>query len=122
MVGAIFEANPLNRVIGQPNLGSICQMVDQLADIVSSFLTTQWGGNHRYLPLVLVQTKMPLVAKDNNLTCAFITKTDCTSAKITKDSSPKEIITFQDKKKILWQEYKFQQAIHCISFTILRGT
>ena len=114
MVRAKFEANPLDRLIGQPNFGSVHQMVDQLAAIVSSFPTTQWGGNHGYLPLVLGQAKMRLVTKDNNITCTKITKPDKTSSKITKDSNAKEIITYQDENKLLWQEYEFQQAINSV--------
>ena len=93
MMRAKFEADPIDRLIGQPNLGSVFQMVDQLAAIVSSFPTTQWGGNHGYLPLILCQTKMHLLAKDNNLTCTKNTIPDKTSSKITKNSTPKEIMT-----------------------------
>ena len=106
MVPVKFEANPFNRVIGPPNLGYVCQMVDQLS-AVSSFPASKWGGNHGYFPLVLGQTKIYLMANDNNLTCVFITKPNHTSARITKNSNLKEMITFQDEKKLIWQEYEF---------------
>ena len=57
MMWAKFEANPLDHVIGQLNLGSVRQMVDQLAVIVINFSTTQWVGNHGYPPSSLARPK-----------------------------------------------------------------
>ena len=46
-------AMPLDRVIGQPNPTSFKHLKEQLAKIASAIKTTNWGGRHGHLALVL---------------------------------------------------------------------
>ena len=65
MVNAKFEATALDRIVGQPFLSSVRLIVEQLAPIAANIPTTQWGGQHGHLKMVLGRVKF-LVGIDNN--------------------------------------------------------
>ena len=55
-------AVPLDAIVGQPTLNSVRPIVNQFAAFASHFATTEWGGKHGFLTLVLTGTKMRLAA------------------------------------------------------------
>ena len=54
-------------VVNEVNFHTVQQLREELVDFASFFPSTVWRGYHGYLPLVLGQDKMRVVANNNHL-------------------------------------------------------
>ena len=48
---------PLDRIIGQPTTTTVNHLKQQLAKMASAVKTSNWGGSHGHLPLVISDTE-----------------------------------------------------------------
>ena len=53
MVLSRMAAVPLDTIVGQPTLPTVRKLVEQLSAFAAHFHTTEWGGRHGHLELVL---------------------------------------------------------------------
>ena len=115
MVRGSMEAVLLNAIVGQPTLKSLQHLVHQLAAFASHFATTEWGGKHGFLPLVLTKTKMRLAARIQDLKCGHIKWPELLSPRIEDDTKGCELLQVQEDHKVHWQEKIFQEAIDAVA-------
>ena len=54
-------------MVNKVNFHTVQQLREEPAYFASFFPSTAWGGDHGYLPLVLGQDKMRVVANNNHL-------------------------------------------------------
>ena len=59
-------------MVNDVNFHTVQQLREELTYFASFFPSTAWGGDHGYLPLVLSQDKMRVVANNNHLDCSRI--------------------------------------------------
>ena len=76
MVRGRTEDVPLDDIVRQPTLYSVRTLVKQLATSTMHFAITKWGGKHRLLLLVLSEAKMRPAARNRNLDCERLKKTE----------------------------------------------
>ena len=57
MVRSRMADVPLDTIVGQPTLPAVRKLVEQLSAFAAHFHTTEWGGRHGHLALVLNQKK-----------------------------------------------------------------
>ncbi len=122
MVRAKFVANPLDRIVGQPSISSVRLLVEQLAKIVASFKTTQWGGKHGHLKLALGIKKYKLVIKDPDLSEVDFGKIQEPSLASEKFKEKDDANAVEKKKaahKVLWREYESQEAINAVGVEMI---
>ena len=55
MVRSRMAAVPLDTTVGQPTLSAVRKLVEQLSAFAAHFHTTEWGGRHVHLTLVINQ-------------------------------------------------------------------
>ena len=122
MVRAKFVANPLDRIVGQPSISSVRLLVKQLAKIVPSFKTTQWGGKHGHLKLALGIKKYKLVIIDPDLSEVDFGKIQEPSLASDKFKENDDANAVEKKKaahKVLWREYESQEAINAVGVEMI---
>ena len=92
MVRGRMEAVPLDAIVGQPTLNSVCHLVNQL--------TPEWGGKDGFLPLVLTETKMHLAAGIQDLECTRIKRPKLLNPKIEDNTKGRKLLQLQEDHKV----------------------
>ena len=108
-------AVPLDAIVGQPTLNSVRPIVNQFAAFASHFATTNWGGKHDFLPLVLTETKMHISAGIQDLECGCIKRPELLNPKIEDETKGRGILQLQEDHKVNWQEYTFHEVIDAVA-------
>ena len=111
MIRGQMEAVLLNKIVGQPNLNSVRQLVEQIVAFVSHFATIKWGYKHGLLPLLLREAKMRLAAGCNTLNCERLSNPKLLKPNIKDDTKGREILQIQEEQKVQWQECNFQEVV-----------
>ena len=62
-------------MVNKVNFHTVQQLQEEPAYFASFFPSTAWGGDHGYLPLVLIQDKMRVIANNDHLKCSRIENT-----------------------------------------------
>ena len=113
MVRAGFAARPVDRVVGRPQHTTVKLLAEQLAPICAAFETTQWGGQHGCLKMVLGGAKYRAVLGNAQVAIAPMTKpADSATFPDGADDTAKE--SARKKNATLWREYRLQQAVNAI--------
>ena len=110
-----MEAVPLDAIMGQPTLNSVRHLVEQLTAFASHFATTEWGGKHGFLLIVLTNTKILIAARNQNIECERIENPELLNPKIEDDTKGRKLIQFQEDHKVKWQEYTFQEVVDSVT-------
>ena len=111
MVRSRMVAFPIERIFGQPNLPTVRTLIEQLANFLSHFNTTTWGGRHGYLPLVINQAK---VTSDENLDCVQLKKPALIHPNIANYTKDRDLFQLKEDHKLRWPEYHFQMVINAV--------
>ena len=111
MVRVRMEAVPHKAIMGQPTLNSVRHLVSQLAEFTSHFATTEWGGNHGFLLLVIIETKKRLFDWIQDLEYGRIKWPKTLNPKIEDNTKGHELLQLQKDHKINWKEYTFQDVV-----------
>ena len=67
-VRATIALLPLDKITGQPTNSSVNHLKQQVAKIVAAVKTTNWGGRHGHLALVLTDTEYQTVTGSADIT------------------------------------------------------
>ena len=57
-----LNSKPIDRMHGEPTLVSYSLLVNQLAVKATTVKTTQWGGKHGHLPLIINDAKLRTIS------------------------------------------------------------
>ena len=90
---------------------TVQQLREKLADFVSFFPSTAWGGDHRYLPLVLIQDKMRVVANNGHLKCSRIKNPKLVNPKITTDTKGRDLLKLQEEHLAMWTSFVYHKVV-----------
>ena len=97
-------------MVEQPSLAAIWLLVEQLVPVAANIATTQWGGRHGHLKMVLGRTKYRAVLSGPTVAIEPIPKPN-NAATIATGATPSAIEDTRAAHKILWREFFLQQAI-----------
>ena len=103
MVHANFEAAPLDRIFGQPSLPSFRLLVEQLAHIAANIPTTQWGGQHGHLKMVLGGVKFRVIINNSALDSAPIPRPSLATTSLAVGDDAVVVERKREDHKILWR-------------------
>lgn len=118
MVTAKFADAPPDLIVGQPSLATVRLLVEQLAPIASGLATTQWGGRHGHLKMILGGAKYRAVLGDATVATDAIPRPGNAPAIAPgADASARAHATASHK--ILWREYFLQQAVDAVGVTTI---
>ena len=92
MVRRRMAAVPLDTIVGQPTLPAVRKLVEQLSAFAAHFHTTEWGGRHGHLALVLNQQKMRVATGDANLNYDRLLKPALVNPTITDATKGRDLI------------------------------
>ena len=70
-------------------------LVNQIAAFTSHFATTKWGGNHSFLTPMLIEIKMRLITRIQDLECGRIKQPELLNPKIEDDTKGRELFQIQ---------------------------
>ena len=99
-------------MVNDVKLHSIQKLREKLADFASFSPSIAWGGgDHGYLPLVLSQDKMRVVANNNHLDCSCIDDPKLANPAITIDTKGIYILKIQDEQLTLWANFVYQKVV-----------
>ena len=110
MVTAKFTDAPPDRIVGQPSLPSVRLLVEQLSPVAAGIATTQWGGRHGHLKMILGGVKYRAVLNEPAVAIAPVTRPNA-AATIATGATAGAIEDARVAHKILWREFFLQQAI-----------
>uniref|UniRef100_A0A7S4K100 Uncharacterized protein n=1 Tax=Odontella aurita TaxID=265563 RepID=A0A7S4K100_9STRA len=113
MVRAGFAANPVDLTVGRPRHTTVKHLAEQLAPICAAFDTTQWGGQHGCLKMVLGGAKFWTVAGDDSVPRSPMTR-PATSATFAASADDTAKESARKDNATLWREYRLQQAVNNI--------
>ena len=86
-VSAKMSAKAIDRIVGQPTIVTYGILEDQLAVMASTVKTTQWGGNHGHLTLVVGTTKYQAITGDATLNADRMAQPDRVDDRINGNST-----------------------------------
>ena len=118
MVTAKFADAPPDLIVGQPSLSTVRLLVKQLSPVAAGIATTQWGGRHGHLKMILGGVKYRVVLGEANVDITPLTKPN-NSATIASDADAGAIAKARATHKILWREFFLQQAINSVGVTTI---
>ena len=91
---------------------TVQQLQEELTDFARFLPSTTWGGGyHRYIPLVLSQDKMRIVANNNQLDFSRIDKPNIVNPEITTDTKYRDLLKLQEEKLALWESFVYQKFV-----------
>ena len=100
MVRERMEAVPLDTIVGQLTPHSVQYLVEQLAIFMSHLATTKWGGNQRFLPLVLSNARMRPATRNINLDCKRLKNPEIIKPRIKYITQGRDIFKLQADQKV----------------------
>lgn len=122
MVADKYATKPIDRIVGRPTHDTVRIMMEQLEPIAAGFDTSQWGGQHGCLLMVLGGTKYKAVVKKGDVPINSLVKPANNAT-----FSPSDDDTGREKKRkalaTTWKEYYLQQAVNAVGVdTIVAAT
>ena len=103
MLKGMMEAVPLDAILRHPILNSVQHLIDHPAAFAINLATTKWGGKHGFLQLVLIETKMCLAARNQDLEHGHIKRPELLNPKIVYDTKGRDLLQFQEYHKVNWK-------------------
>ena len=97
MVNLLMQTKPLDVIVGQPTTKTMNRMTEQMAQMVAPVKTTDWGGLHCSLALVLDDKEYALITKNVIKMADALIKPVSIKPKIDNQLSPYKILTLQDE-------------------------
>ena len=98
-------------MVNKVNFHTIQQLREELADFAIFFPSTAWGRDHGYIPLLLGQDKMRVVANNNHLDCCQIDKPELVNPAITSDTKGRDLLKLQEEQLALWEKCFYQKVV-----------
>ena len=98
-------------MVNNMNFHTVQQLREELADLASFFPSTAWGGDHRYLPLVLGQDKMRVIANNDHLDYCHMDKPKLVNPEITSDMKGRDLLKLQEEQLALWASFVYQKFV-----------
>ena len=98
-------------MVNEVNFHTVQQLREELADLASFFPSTAWGGWGGYLPLVIGQDKMRVVANNDHLYCLCIDKPKLVNPEITSETKVRDLLKLQEEQLDLWASFVYQKVV-----------
>ena len=111
MVRESNSAKPIDKMVGHPSTTSHKNLVNQLAQAAGDIKSTEWGGNHGTIALVLEDEPYQTLTGDLNLSTAWQNMPDAVHPDIDARTSNFELLTLQEEQKLTITEYQQQVAV-----------
>ena len=111
MVQKSILEKPIDKMVGHPSTTSHKHLVNQLAQAAGDIESTEWGGNHGTIALVLEDGPYQTLTGDPNLLTAWPDMPNAVHPDIDAQTSKFELLTLQEEQKLIITEYQQQVAV-----------
>lgn len=105
---------PLDRIIGQPTTTTVNHLKQQLAKMASAVKTSNWGGSHGHLPLVISDTEFITVTGNATSVTTRQPKPALINPALTNSTTVLVRARLGAEQALAWTEYWKQESVDSV--------